>query len=179
MKYFLRLRPIYTFNFIIPDNIREEFVSFVDVTGKTTGADLAEVIENEIDEYGLSMEDARGICADGAGQYNIINLVTCFLFLPCLQHKFSCSRHTHCRHTIMLFCWYLLLSGNMRGETKGCASRLQRKYPKCIYLWCTSHQLNLVFMQSTKILAIQNMMTTADKVLKLVFFFFFFLVCLF
>ncbi|XP_072022398.1 52 kDa repressor of the inhibitor of the protein kinase-like [Amphiura filiformis] len=68
------------------------------------------------------MENARGMCADGAG--------------------------------------------NMRGENKGCGKRLQRKYPKSIYLWCTSHQLNRVIVQSSKNILIQNMMTMADKVAK-------------
>ncbi|XP_071817519.1 52 kDa repressor of the inhibitor of the protein kinase-like [Apostichopus japonicus] len=103
-------------------DIREDFIAYINVTGQMTGAELMVAIDTEMGRCNLSMHDARGICADDAG--------------------------------------------NMRGQYGGCGPRIKRKYPKCAYLWCTSHQLNRVIVSSTKVLLIQNMMTTADKIAK-------------
>ena len=52
----------------------------------------------------------------------------------------------------------------MRGAVKGCGPRIQRRFPRCLYVWCASHRLNLVIVSSSKVLQITNLMTMADKV---------------
>ena len=54
--------------------------------------------------------------------------------------------------------------GNMMGKTKGAGPRINREYPKAIPLWCASHQLNRVIVQSCTEQAIRNMIGTVDSV---------------
>ena len=56
-----------TIFFNITVNIREEFISYIDVTGSITGKALADTVQDEIGKLGLDMNNARGFCADGAG----------------------------------------------------------------------------------------------------------------
>ena len=50
------------------------------------------------------------------------------------------------------------------GVFKGVGSRIHRLYPKAIPLWCTSHQLNRVIVQSSRDPPIRNMIGTVDSV---------------
>ena len=47
---------------------------------------------------------------------------------------------------------------------KGAGPRIQRQYPRAIPLWCITHQLNRVIVQSSTELAIRNMIGTVDTV---------------
>ena len=48
-------------------NIREEFVGFYLCEGGTAGVAIKELIPQSIADLGLSMDDCRGQCYDGAG----------------------------------------------------------------------------------------------------------------
>ena len=50
------------------------------------------------------------------------------------------------------------------GKTKGAGPRINKEYPKAIPLWCASHQLNRVIVQSCTEQAIRNMIGTVDSV---------------
>ena len=39
-------------------------------------------------------------------------------------------------------------TGNMMGKSKGAGPQINREYPKAVPLWCASHQLNRVIVQS-------------------------------
>lgn len=48
-------------------NIKEKFITFVDVTGATSGENLVTAIKNALEERGLMLHNLRGQCYDGAG----------------------------------------------------------------------------------------------------------------
>ena len=55
-------------------------------------------------------------------------------------------------------------TGNMMGATKGAGPRINRDYPKAVPLWCASHQLNRVIVQSCTERPIKNMIGMIDSV---------------
>ena len=55
-------------------------------------------------------------------------------------------------------------TGNMMGKSKGTGPWINAEYPKAVPLWCASHQLNRVIVQSCAEPAIQNMIGTIDSV---------------
>ena len=55
------------------------------------------------------------------------------------------------------------------GIAKGAGSRINRQYPKAIPLWCATHQLNRVIVQSCTEPSIRNMTGTIDSVSKVIF----------
>ena len=59
--------------------------------------------------------------------------------------------------------YYFLLTGNMLGAVKGAGIRIARQYSKAVPLWCTTHQLNRVIVQSCTEPAIRNMTGTVDN----------------
>lgn len=50
------------------------------------------------------------------------------------------------------------------GATKGAGPRINRDYPKAVPLWCASHQLNRVIVQSCTECPIKNMIGMIDSV---------------
>ena len=52
----------------------------------------------------------------------------------------------------------------MLGAVKGAGSRIARQYPKAVPLWCTTHQLNRVIVQSCTEPPVRNMIGTVDNV---------------
>ena len=52
----------------------------------------------------------------------------------------------------------------MLGAVKGAGSRITRQYPKAVPLWCTTHQLNRVIVQSCTEPHVRNMIGTVDNV---------------
>ena len=52
----------------------------------------------------------------------------------------------------------------MLGAVKGAGSRTARQYPKAVPLWCTTHQLNGVIVQSCTEPPVSNMIGTVDNV---------------
>ena len=52
----------------------------------------------------------------------------------------------------------------MAGSVKGVGPWIERQFPKALYLWCASHQLNLVIVDSCILPLIRNMMGTTDQV---------------
>ena len=50
------------------------------------------------------------------------------------------------------------------GSTKGAGPRINKDFPKAVPLWCASHQLNRVIVQSCTEHAIQNMIGMIDSV---------------
>ena len=52
----------------------------------------------------------------------------------------------------------------MMGRFKGAGPRINREFPKAIPLWCASHQLNRVIVQSCTEPPIRNMIGTVDSV---------------
>lgn len=57
-----------------------------------------------------------------------------------------------------------MIPGNMAGSVKGVGPRIERQFPKALHLWCASHQLNLVIVDSCILPLIRNMMGTTDQV---------------
>ena len=49
--------------------MQEDFVGFVDVTGHTTGEDIASTILKRLVELKLDINLLRGQCYDGSGNY--------------------------------------------------------------------------------------------------------------
>ena len=58
---------------------------------------------------------------------------------------------------IIIFYWL--------GAAKGSGSRIARQYPKAVPLWCTTHQLNRVIMQSCTEPPIRNMIGKVGSVI--------------
>ena len=58
----------------------------------------------------------------------------------------------------------------MMGQFKGVGPRINRLYPKAVPLWCTTHQLNRVIVQSSKDPPIRNMIGTVDSVSEISYF---------
>ena len=54
------------------------------------------------------------------------------------------------------------------GQFKGVGPRIN--YPKAVPLWCTTHQLNRVIVQSSKDPSIRNMIGTVDSVSEISYF---------
>ena len=52
----------------------------------------------------------------------------------------------------------------MLGAVKGAGSRIATQYPKAVPLWCTTHQLNRVIVQSCTETPVRNMIWTVDNV---------------
>ena len=52
----------------------------------------------------------------------------------------------------------------MLGAVKDARSRIARQYPKAVPLWCKTHQLNRVIVQSCTEPSIRNMIGTVDNV---------------
>ena len=52
----------------------------------------------------------------------------------------------------------------MLGAVKCAGSRIGRQYPKAVSLWCTTHQLNRVIVQSCTEPPVRNMIGTVDNV---------------
>ena len=52
----------------------------------------------------------------------------------------------------------------MLGAVKGAGSRIARQYPKAVPLWCTTHQLNRVIVQSCTEHPVRNMVGTLNNV---------------
>lgn len=52
----------------------------------------------------------------------------------------------------------------MMGSTKGAGPQINKDFPKAVPLWCASHQLNRVIVQSCTEHAIQNMIGMIDSV---------------
>ena len=50
------------------------------------------------------------------------------------------------------------------GKIKGAGPRINREYPKAVPLWCASHQLNRVIVQSCTEPPVRNMIGTVDNV---------------
>ena len=59
---------VYNYCDTISANIKK-FLSFVDVTGDTTGANLAAKIKSTLTDAGLSLSKLRGQCYVGAGMF--------------------------------------------------------------------------------------------------------------
>ena len=57
-------------------------------------------------------------------------------------------------------------AGNMAGKVQGAAVRIQRRYPKAIYVHCGAHLLNLAIASSCSIQDISNMMDHMKAVTK-------------
>ena len=51
----------------------------------------------------------------------------------------------------------------MLGAVKGAGSRIAKQYPKAVPLWCTTHQLNRVIVQSCTEAPVRNMTGTVDN----------------
>ena len=51
----------------------------------------------------------------------------------------------------------------MLGAVKGAGSRIARQYPKAVPLWCTTHQLNRVIVQSCTEHHVRNIIGTVDS----------------
>ena len=52
----------------------------------------------------------------------------------------------------------------MLGAVKGTGSRIARQYSKAVPLWCTTHQLNRVIVQSCVEPSVRNMIGPVDSV---------------
>ena len=50
------------------------------------------------------------------------------------------------------------------GSTKGAGPQINKDFPKAVPLWCASHQLNRVIVQSCTECAMQNMIGMIDSV---------------
>ena len=59
-----------------------------------------------------------------------------------------------------------LFQGNMMGAAKGAGPRISEQFPKAVPLWCATHQLNTVIVQSCSELPIRDMIGTIDSVSK-------------
>ena len=65
-----------------------------------------------------------------------------------------------------------IFQGNMMGAAKGAGPRINEQFPKAVPLWCATHQLNRVIVQSCSELPIRDMIRTIDSVNKMIMFFF-------
>ena len=61
---------------------------------------------------------------------------------------------------IINFSWQEICS----EPVKGVGSRIARQYPKAVLLWCTTHQLNRVIVQSCTEPPVRNMIGTVDSI---------------
>ncbi len=52
----------------------------------------------------------------------------------------------------------------MAGKCSGAAMRIQRQYPKAIYVHCRSHVLNLAVASASQITVVRNMMGQVKSV---------------
>ena len=52
----------------------------------------------------------------------------------------------------------------MLQTVKGAGSRIARQYPKAVPLWCKTHQLNRVIVQSCTEPPVRNMIGTVDSI---------------
>ena len=48
-------------------------------------------------------------------------------------------------------------AGNMSGVRNGLAARVTQEFPKAVYMWCSSHKLNLCVVKSCDIAEVRNM----------------------
>ena len=55
-------------------------------------------------------------------------------------------------------------AGVMSGRTRDVAARIQREFPKALYVHCYSHKLNLAIMKSCDIVTIRNAFRVINKV---------------
>jgi hypothetical protein len=54
-------------------------------------------------------------------------------------------------------------AGNMAGRIKGCAALITEKYPKAVYHYCSSHDLNLVLCHSCQVKEVHIMLDCLKK----------------
>ena len=57
-------------------------------------------------------------------------------------------------------------ASNMSGQYKGCATILQRKYPKAMYSHCCSHVLNLAVVNTCDSIQVRNLFAVMAKVYR-------------
>ena len=55
-------------------------------------------------------------------------------------------------------------AGNMSGVRNGLAACATQEFPKAVYMWCSSHKLNLCVVKSCDITEVRNMIDNASKV---------------
>ena len=65
-----------------------------------------------------------------------------------------------------------IFQDNKMGTAKGAGPRINEQFPKAVPLWCATHQLNRVIVQSCSEPPIRNMIGTIDSVSKMIMFFF-------
>ena len=65
-----------------------------------------------------------------------------------------------------------IFQGNMMGAAKGAGPRIKEQFPMAVPLWCATHQLNRVIVQSCSEPPIRNMIGTIHSVSKMIMFFF-------
>ena len=58
----------------------------------------------------------------------------------------------------------IFCTGDMMEATKGAGPRINRQFPKTVPLWCATHQLNRVIVQSCTAPAIRTMIGTVGSV---------------
>ena len=52
----------------------------------------------------------------------------------------------------------------MSGVRNGLAARVTQEFPKAVYMWCSSHKLNLCVVKSCHITEVRNMIDKATEV---------------
>ena len=57
---------------------------------------------------------------------------------------------------------------NMSGVRNGLAARITQEFPKAVYMWCSSHKLNLCVEKPCDITEVRNMI---DKAIEVAIFF--------
>ena len=57
-------------------------------------------------------------------------------------------------------------AGAMAGCSRGVATRIQSKFPKALYTHCAAHRLNLCVVKCCSIREVNNMMGTADSIVR-------------
>ena len=92
------------------DNIRESFIQFFDVTGKTQGSDIAHILLSAVSEWNLDMQNCRAQTYDKAGNIAgikqgcstlINNKYPKALYFHCASHALNLCLNKGCEITLI------------------------------------------------------------------------------
>ena len=135
------------------DSVREDFVGYTNITGDTTGEHIADSVLARLQSLGLDPSDITAQAYDWTGIHFQGGKRLMWKIIVVRMNLFIYSGNED-----------IFWTGNMVGATKEAGSGINIQLPKAVPLWCATHQLNRVIVQSCTEPAIRNMIGTVDSV---------------